>query len=63
MGTPAPVPRCYTSTMSKFDPQTPEAIADRLTDLKRKLAARQGKNEFRDNVPAIESEIARLEAL
>lgn len=49
--------------MSKFDPQTPDEIAVRLTDLKRKLAARRGNHAFRDNAPAIEAEIARLEAL
>lgn len=49
--------------MSKYDPQTPEEIADRLADLKRKLAAREGNPAYRDNVPAIRAEIARLEAL
>lgn len=36
---------------------------ERLADLKRKLRARQGKREYRDSVPLIEAEIARLEAL
>lgn len=36
---------------------------DRIDELKRKLRARQGKREYRDNVPALEAEIARLEAL
>jgi len=37
-------------------------IPNRIADLKRKLAAREGKAEFKDNVPAIKAEIARLEA-
>lgn len=38
-------------------------IPRRIADLKRKLAAREGKAEFKDNVPAIKAEIARLEAI
>lgn len=34
----------------------------RIDALKRKLAARQGKAEFRDNCNALRAEIARLEA-
>lgn len=49
--------------VSKFDPQTPEEIAERLAALKRKLAARDGQVAYRDNVPALRAEIARLEEL
>tara|TARA_R110000868_G_scaffold119959_2_gene318281 strand:- start:3150 stop:3407 length:258 start_codon:yes stop_codon:yes gene_type:complete len=35
---------------------------ERLADLKRKLRARQGQSAYRDNVVAIQNEIARLEA-
>lgn len=38
-------------------------VPQRIADLKRKLAAREGKPEFRENVPAIKAEIARLEAV
>ena len=38
-------------------------IENRLTQLKAKLRAREGKPEFRENVPAIKAEISRLEAL
>lgn len=34
---------------------------DRLAELKRKLAAREGKSGYRDNVQALKDEIARLE--
>ena len=34
---------------------------DRLADLRRKLAAREGKSEYKDNVKAIRAEIERLE--
>lgn len=36
-------------------------MTDRLTDLRAKLAAREGKAEYRENVKAIRAEIARLE--
>lgn len=36
---------------------------ERLADLKRKLRARKGLPAYRDNVPALEAEIARLEAV
>ena len=39
-----------------------DATKIRLGDLKRKLKARQGRKEFRENVAALETEIARLEA-
>lgn len=35
----------------------------RLEALKRKLAAREGKAEFKENVVALKAEIERLEAL
>ena len=35
----------------------------RIADLKRKLAAREGKAEYKENIPAIKAEIARLEAI
>lgn len=38
-------------------------IPQRIADLKRKLEARRGKPEFKENVPALEAEIARLEGL
>mgnify|MGYP001610611714 CR=1 FL=1 len=36
-------------------------MSDRLTELRAKLKAREGKNEYRENVKAIRAEIARLE--
>ena len=36
---------------------------NRLDQLKRKLASRKGKSAYRDNVPLLEAEIARLEQL
>ena len=36
---------------------------ERIADLKRKLRARKGLPAYRDNVPEIEKEIERLEAL
>jgi len=39
-------------------------IPKRIADLKRKLAARErSPMEFHENIPAIKTEIARLEAL
>jgi len=38
-------------------------IPQRIADLKRKLAAREGKSEFKENVPALKAEIVRLEEL
>lgn len=35
----------------------------RLDDLRAKLAAREGKGEYKENVKAIRAEIARLESL
>jgi hypothetical protein len=35
---------------------------DRLTELKRKLAAREGQPGYHENVEALKAEIARLEA-
>ncbi len=35
----------------------------RLKGLKDRLRARRGKPEYRDNLPLLEAEIARLEAL
>lgn len=50
--------------MSKFDPQTPEEVAARLDDLRRKLAARESAGiNYAENVAAIRKEIERLEAL
>ena len=43
-----------------------ETIADipaRIATLKRRLDARRGQAAFRENVPALEAEIARLEGL
>jgi hypothetical protein len=34
----------------------------KLEELKQKLKAREGKSAFRDNVPLLKAEIARLEA-
>jgi hypothetical protein len=34
---------------------------DRLTDLRAKLRAREGRTEYRENVKAIRAEIERLE--
>jgi hypothetical protein len=47
---------------------TPEQIADRLAELRRKLTARTDRAgnalpRFRDNVADLQSEIERLEAL
>ena len=39
------------------------SMENRITDLKRKLAARRGSMAFRENVPALEAEIDRLETL
>lgn len=36
---------------------------DRIADLKAKLRAREGKVPYRDNVPVLKAEIARLEAI
>lgn len=36
-------------------------VAERIADLKRKADARRGNPAFRENVKAIEAEIARLE--
>jgi hypothetical protein len=36
--------------------------AERIAELKRKLAKREGRGEYRDNIEAIKAEIARLEA-
>jgi len=38
-------------------------IANRIEDLKRKLAARQGRSEYKENEVAIRAEIERLEKL
>jgi len=38
-------------------------VSERIAELKRKLAARRGQVSYRDNVIALEAEIARLEAL
>ena len=46
-----------------FDPQTAEAIAARLADLKRKLAARENSGSYKENCVAIRAEIERLESL
>ena len=35
---------------------------DRLTGLRRKLRAREGKKEYSENILALRAEIARLEA-
>jgi len=40
-----------------------DATRIRLGELKRKLKARLGRKEFRENCAAIEAEIIRLEAL
>lgn len=37
-------------------------MGSRLDELKRKLAAREGKSEYKDNCMALRAEIARLEA-
>jgi aminoglycoside/choline kinase family phosphotransferase len=34
----------------------------RIKELKARLRARQGRPEYRDNIPALEAEIARLES-
>jgi hypothetical protein len=54
--------------MSHFDPQTPEEIAARLSDIRTKLATRTNRDGtpkagFKANVEAVKAEIARLEAL
>lgn len=36
---------------------------DRIADLKAKLRAREGKTPYRDNIPVLKEEIARLEAI
>jgi hypothetical protein len=46
-----------------YNPTTPEAIAARLTTLRERRAKRAGISEYKVNVPAIDAEIARLEAL
>lgn len=38
-------------------------VEERLEELRRKLTAREGKPEFKENVAAIKAEIARLEGL
>lgn len=40
-----------------------DAIEKRLTELRAKLKARDGKKPYRENVPAIKTEIARLETM
>jgi hypothetical protein len=37
-------------------------MTDRLVELKRKLAARRGKAEYKDSVKIIEAEIKAIEA-
>lgn len=54
--------------MTKYRPGTPEEIAARLDDLKAKLKARTNPAgeplpNYGENVAAIRTEIARLEAL
>ncbi len=41
---------------------TADEKAQRLADLRKKLKARQGKSLYRESVPLIEAEIARVEA-
>lgn len=36
------------------------ACEAQITDRERKLAARKGKHEYRENVPALEAELERL---
>lgn len=36
------------------------SLEGRIADLERKLAARRGKPAYKDNVPAIEAELAKL---
>lgn len=38
-------------------------IPQRIAALKAKLKAREGRAEYKENVPALKAEIARLEAL
>lgn len=38
-------------------------VPQRIADLKRKLAARDGKSEYEENCKAIRAEIERLEGL
>ena len=38
------------------------AVGERLLKLRAKLAAREGKAEYKDNVDALKAEIARIEA-
>lgn len=38
------------------------SIAERIAELKAKLAAREGRRGFTSNVEALKAEIARLEA-
>lgn len=40
-----------------------EAIEKRLRELRSKLKARDGKREYRENVPALKAEIAKLEEI
>lgn len=40
-----------------------EAIEKRLAELKRKLAARKGNKQFKDNCAALQAEIDRLESV
>ena len=44
-----------------MDNPTLHNIENRLTELRAKLASRKGKIAYRDNVPYLEAEIARLE--
>ena len=37
-------------------------VPQRIADLRGKLAAREGKPEYKENVDALKAEIARLEA-
>lgn len=38
-----------------------QGIPNRIADLKRKLAAREGKKEYKENCEALRTEITRLE--
>ena len=40
-----------------------QGVPQRIADLKRKLAARDGKKEFKENCVAIRAEIERLEQI
>lgn len=44
--------------MSEYDALT--AVEAQIADRERKLAARRGKREYRENVKAIEAELERL---